>query len=148
LFYPSDFKALSGILINNLDEYKEARIRTSISRLYYYIFLEIREIITETMEIKDKKKFKNLKYKHHSLIPKILVYIGEETDNEKIIMIGNKIKVLRKIRNESDYNLNAIFQIDHYISAEEKIKDIEEVITYLKQHLNSEILIKALNELI
>ena len=146
MFYPSDFKAISGILINTLDEYKEARIRTSISRLYYYIFLEVRELMLKIFEIKDKKKFKKLKYKHHSLIPKILIYIGEEIEDEKIIKIGNKLKFLRNIRNESDYNLIAVFEIEHYTSVEEKIKEID--LDYLKQKLNQEILAKALNELI
>lgn len=148
MFRPEDFKHFSKKIINNIyvfKPYQEAAIRSSISRNYYYIFLEVREtlIVNFTKEIRNQ--FLDDINLHHCLIERILFEIGSQTKNKDFIKASKSFKSLRKIRNSADYDLREIFTDEMYQNMIMDINKIEEVVQKIKQ-INRAILESAYTE--
>ena len=93
-FNPEDFYKIAENIYNKLNTstipYKEAWIRTAISRLYYSIFLYLRNMI-------GYKKYH--KRDIHQIVPEILINKGGV-----FTKIGYKLSKIREIRNTADYD--------------------------------------------
>ena len=98
---PVHFKQLSFLIENwnSAPSHLEiARKKTAISRLYYYVFLEIREIIRSKLSPSQLQKLEAEKGKVHKLLIELLQELNLTRESRNL-------KKLRDIRNFADYNL-------------------------------------------
>ena len=101
-FQPLDFLDFAKNLINYLDEFgwgNSSMERTIFGRIYYGTFLYIREWLSNRTDFDVKNNAKD-----HQNIPRYIKSKGP-FDEETNILISDNLKTLRKLRNQSDYNL-------------------------------------------
>ena len=101
-FNPEDFYKIAENIYNKLNTstipYKEAWIRTAISRLYYSIFLYLRNMI-------GYKKYH--KRDIHQIVSEILIDKGG-----LFTKIGYKLSEIREIRNTADYDTDKTVSLE------------------------------------
>lgn len=90
MFDPLEFFQLAKKLVND----KEVSLRTSVSRVYYACFLFSRENL-------------NLRSKSPEIHKKVI-----EKLYKKDRVTANSLHILRRFRNQADYDLNIKFQKD------------------------------------
>ncbi|RUM60327.1 MAG: hypothetical protein DSY59_03180 [Persephonella sp.] len=137
MFTPKDFKNLSTELKEKQNVFKcgeGALSRTSISRLYYYIFLECREIINDKLNDRNKIIFasEDCKKKHHYIVQVILYRLAKATKNENISFLSNILNEFREIRNDADYNLEIDITFEDYNVLIDFKEEIENCVEELK----------------
>lgn len=133
MFLPKDFKHFAEKVVSKLylfNPYQQAALRSSISRSYYYIFLELRETLVVNFPKEIREKFLNDAHLHHCLIEKILYQIGLKTRNKNFIKASKTFKYSRKLRNQADYDLRDIFTEEVY---ENFLLDIEKIEVLLQK---------------
>jgi len=138
LFKPEDFKDLAVELKekkNIFESNEKALSRTSISRFYYFLFLECREIIIDKLSFENKKIFisEKCKSKHHYIVQKILYKLAKFVRNKNINILANLLNDFRVKRNEADYNLELDITFEDFDHIAEYEKYIELYIEELKK---------------
>ena len=136
MFRPEDFKYFAEKLIRNIysfNPYQEAVIRSSISRSYYYIFLELRETLIVNFPREIREQFLNDSNIHHCLIEKILFEIGSQSRDRDFIKASKAFKYSRKTRNLADYDLREVFSNEMYQDLIMDIGKIEAINVKIKQ---------------
>jgi uncharacterized protein (UPF0332 family) len=151
---PRDFRLLADDLFLKSYLFKNyicSAYRTSISRYYYYIFLETREVLNANFKREDKDIFNGYKDKHHCLIPKILLFLGNLSKKKMLTKASRKFENLRYKRNECDYEISINLRKEDVEDAKYDIEFIENAILIIPQIENirdllSQSLKIALNE--
>ena len=148
MFLPEDFKHFAEKIVNSLylfKPYQQAALRSSVSRNYYYIFLELRETLTVNFPREIREKFLNDAHLHHCLIEKILYQIGLKTRNKDFIKASKTFKYSRKLRNQADYDLRDIFTEEIYENFSMDIEKIEALLPKIKE-IDKNVLTEAYNK--
>jgi hypothetical protein len=112
-----DFKEIAEELLNREPLFAkklkspEAIYRTSIGRYYYYIFLELREILFNLLP-KEQKLFlaENSQLNHHCIVARTLDYLSVILTDYGIKEAYESLRILRKLRNVCDYHLSAVIK--------------------------------------
>ncbi|KUH33915.1 hypothetical protein APY94_04075 [Thermococcus celericrescens] len=141
-----DFRELATRLDNfNPGLYAEAKIRTQISRYYYYIFLHLRDEIILKYDKRQKTKEKLTKGSVHSALgtylAKIVITLKTLKVEDYIIrdltdLITN-LDQLKKDRTDSDYQLDLPISTKRLENAEKRVAKIERYIPLLDKAINN-----------
>jgi len=151
---PKEFRLLADNLFERSYLFKNyicSAYRTSISRYYYYIFLETRESLNVNFKNEDKDIFNKNTKEHHCLIPKILLFLGNLSKKKSLIKASKKFENLRYRRNNCDYDISIYIREEDVENAKHDIEFIEKAILIIPQIENvrdllSQSLKRALNE--
>jgi len=118
--------------------FKEALIRTGVSRFYYACFLTLRMEFQARLEgcpdILEELK----KPSAHGLIIKTLKNSGIK----ECVELGVKLHILRKLRNNADYDLEVILDNEHYRRAKNYARFILNNLNCIGKIQNLEALIR------
>ena len=152
--FPKEFRLLADNLFERSYLFKSyicSVYRTSISRYYYYIFLETRETLNVNFKNEDKDVFNKNARDHHCLIPKILLFLGNLSRKKDLNKASKKFENLRYKRNNCDYDISIYIRKEDVESAKYDIEFIEKAILIIPQIENvrdllSQSLRRALNE--
>ncbi|WP_456463476.1 hypothetical protein [Persephonella sp.] len=136
MFTPEDFQKLSIELKTNQKHFdcgERALSRTSISRLYYYLFLRCREIIISKLNEQNKILFTNeeCSKKHHYIIQIFLYRLAKRITDTKIGLLAETLRELREERNRADYDLELDITFENFNVLIEDKEDIEDYISRL-----------------
>jgi len=142
-----EFKEVAEFLMKapTVGTFKEGAYRTSISRLYYYIFLEIRD----TILFSDTRMRNRLRGgKTHRLVQEYLREVGYIIDNEDLKDAADLLYNLHELRKDADYETGKLVRkedVERALAYAEEIKEIidrleyngtrgtlEDVLTYLR----------------
>lgn len=124
-----EFRDVAGFLMNSSDAkpFEEGVYRTSISRLYYYIFLELRD----TILFSDYRKSIKSKLKGgraHKLIREYLRNIGDFINNEELKDVAELLYDLHELREDADYETGKIIKKEDVERAAAYVEEIEDII--------------------
>ena len=144
-----EFRDVAEFLMKSSDVelFEEGVYRTSISRLYYYIFLELRDTILFSDPRRNVKS--RLKGgKAHKLIREYLKNVGDTVNNEDLKGVAELLYNLHELRKDADYETGKFIRkedVERALAYAEEIKEIineleyngisgnlENVLTYLK----------------
>lgn len=155
---PSDFYYVAEDLLENSRKFKsrEGLFRTAISRYYYYLYLEVREIITamdKSMESQLKgqnvvdahKKIKDYIWNVYSMATRnSRKYYIEQYKIQSIKLLKNTLSNLLKMRKKSDYELESTISAKEANDAKERINKLHEdsVLDHFKEVLEIVLSIK------
>ena len=144
-----EFKEVAEFLMkkSTAGAFKEGAYRTSISRLYYYIFLEIRDTILFS-DARTGMRNKLRGGKTHRLVQEYLRKVGHIIDNEDLKDAAELLYSLHELRKDADYETGKLVRkedVERALAYAEEIKEIineleyngisgnlENVLTYLK----------------
>ncbi|RUM40757.1 MAG: hypothetical protein DSY34_04720 [Desulfurobacterium sp.] len=132
---PKHLKQLSFFLENwkNYPEHLEnAKKRTIINRLYYYIFLEIREIIKSKIAPVQREHLEKPRTSIHRLVIEIVKNAGFYKE-------AKYLREIRGIRTSFDYELNSIGEDISLERAKETVKLLESFLPILQKCPDSEV---------
>lgn len=110
------FKDLSKKIVDELPHLADGNYRTALSRLYYSIFLELREVY--------KKKLPIESIYRHALLREATFYLSKD--------IGRKLQDLHELRKVSDYDIRKVVLKENYESGLDYYKSLLEFIDKLK----------------
>ena len=115
-FSQKDFFDL-GILLKDkpFEEKLEASFRTSISRIYYSIFLLINNELNKNYPNKIKKSNTNIRG-NFGVHQQIINYLLNDM-NTRESKIGNWLQDLKRLREKADYDLSSTIRKDDIIEA-------------------------------
>lgn len=134
VFQPVDFKELAIEIIdksNQLNSNNSAIVRTCISRLYYYIFLETRDVIEEKLLNHGKKLSKNVNI--HWIVKELTKLVGVSCNKKEIIKLSQFLSELRRLRNIADYETTIVINPTQCKELEENIKEVETILPIFKE---------------
>jgi len=144
-----EFKEVAEFLMekSTAGAFEEGAYRTSISRLYYYIFLEIRD----TLLFSDPRTGMRNKLrggKAHRSVREYLRKVGHTINNEDLKDATELLYSLHELRKDADYETGKLIRredVERAIAYVEEIKNIldgleyngtlgslEDVLTYLR----------------
>lgn len=151
MFQPEDFQKLAfelPINANNFSCGESSLSRTSISRTYYFMFLEIREIIISKLNDNNKFIFTSqiCRKKHHYIIQKILYQIEKMSRNPKIKVLAENLAEYREKRNEADYEIEIIIRFPHFFELTQNFEEVKEAIEELRK-IKKEIFYQAFEKI-
>ena len=116
---PKDFLRLAKELAYKSDE---ASLRTAISRAYYALLLNGREIVEERFGYRVPRG-----PEAHREVPRMLRRIGINNNIEDFITLAREIKSLRIVRREADYDIDRPFrsqeEVRMLIERAERVKE-------------------------
>lgn len=124
-----EFRDVAEFLMKSSDVklFKEGVYRTSISRLYYYIFLELRDTILLSDPRRNvKSKLKG--GKAHKLIREYLKNVGDTINNEDLKDVAELLYNLHELRKDADYETGKIIRKEDVERAAAYVEEIEDII--------------------
>ena len=136
---PADFNEISEKILSKIDQ-EEPSIRTSIGRKYYYLYLELRETIKvnvnrELRELLDEEYSREESL--HCVLREVLFIISKRVKDKELQRqfkkAANAIKILRRLRNDSDYKLNRTISNQNLNNARYDVSDVEEILSKISQ---------------
>jgi uncharacterized protein (UPF0332 family) len=113
LFSPDDFERIADEIRKKIKDrtLEEAKTRTIVSRMYYSCFLNAREKLLSCIPPEYKEVFIKGIFKGKQINVHYIVRETFKSSQDKMHQkIGEGLEVLRKRRNEADYNISAILE--------------------------------------
>ena len=155
---PLDFYYVAEDLLENNGKFKskEGLFRTAISRYYYYLYLEVREIITSLdKKMEPQLKGQNVVDAHKKVRDylKRVYYIGkrkaqtyqiEQYKLDSLYSLKNALSNLLKMRKDADYELEINISEKEVNDAKERINEIRE--NYVLEHFKEVLQIVIANK--
>lgn len=150
MFSPIDFKLLAieiRDISHKLNSKESAVIRTCISRLYYYVFLEARDTILSKIYAHGLKLPEHSKINIHRFVSEVIKDIGYASNNREILKVANYISELRRRRNQADYETLIKFKPEICREIEYTVEKIESTFIALK-NIESKVFLEVCQKLI
>lgn len=103
-FVPADFMRFAEKLMSNhsYDAVDEARLRTVVSRSYYYVFLSLRESFRDKLRVDAQLYSLFDSISKSGIAHSVILHITKRLD----YTVGNWIAALHKYREEADYKID------------------------------------------
>ena len=111
---------------------ENAKRRTIINRLYYYIFLEIREVIKSKVAPVQREHLEKPRISIHKLVIEIVKNMGFYKE-------ARYLKEIRDIRTSFDYELNSIGEDISLERVKEIVRLLESFLPILQKYPNAEV---------
>ena len=102
------FKDLSKKIVDELPHLADGNYRTALSRLYYSIFLELREVYKKKLPIESIYRSMLMEENPliHALLREATFYLSKD--------IGRKLQDLHELRKVSDYDIRKVVSKEGY----------------------------------